>query len=816
MVIKDRNGRQLVQDTPFTLLALTRHDIEPHEEHWFARCRADYLRSFPLMLLELVRLSMLLSLVGPTSSLTYSACAVIGWLMICATQATVRNKEKLPGFDEKRALYYRAVTIRTRTVWWSVMLMWGMLIAPQASVYGLVALGCVMMVIDGISVLAMPHQALIASLSGGVSLAIGVAVREPLAEAAPIAVAVLILAAFLHWSIYNLYYMFATRRIRTRRLSQSNETVQMLLNQYDDDGSDWLYEIDADGKIHNPSARFAKACGMHVDRLEGHRFADLLGDGEGCHSLLTKLEESKPFRNNIVAIQVSGEERWWSISGRAIEVASGKAAGWRGFIADVTDAKRAEAKVAFMAHYDLLTQLPNRTLFNATLSRTLARIDKDEILGLLYIDLDHFKVINDNYGHATGDRVLAQVAGRLEATLRPRDMVARLGGDEFVILLSELDSVESGMQAADRVLAQLNLPIEVEGQLMPVGASIGMAFAPHDASDGEDLLRAADLAMYDAKARGRRGVSVFDAEMHEEMKDRRQLEVDLRGAIVRKELALHYQPLVDLRTGITCGYEALLRWDHPTRGMVSPVDFIPIAEETGIIVEIGEWVLRSALAEAAGWPDNLTVAVNLSPAQMTNTSIVAIVVSALASSGVAAKRLELEITENLLIQESGEVLAILHSLRALGVRIALDDFGTGYSSLNYLRSFPFDKIKIDRCFVNEISEREDCQAIVRSVIALANDLNMTTTAEGVEVIEQLEKLKLDGCDQVQGFYFSKAIPAADLHYGVTKPALADGGQEAPLPQAPQVEPTLLAPRALPAAEPSADFASPALPLRKAG
>ena len=420
-----------------------------------------------------------------------------------------------------------------------------------------------------------------------------------------------------------------------------------------------------------------------------------------------------------------------------------------------------------MAHYDLLTHLPNRTLFNAALARAFSRLGESEALGLLYIDLDHFKAINDSYGHGIGDRVLEEVARRLETTLRPRDMVARLGGDEFVILLDDLDTVDGGLVVAERVIELINQPIEIDGQLMPVGVSVGMAFAPHDASNGEDLLRAADLAMYDAKSRGRRGISVFDAEMQVLMQERRQLELDLRVAVVRQELELHYQPLVDLRTGATSGYEALIRWNHPERGQISPVTFIPIAEETGLIVEIGEWVIRNALAEAAGWPDHLTVAVNLSPAQMRDAGIVAVVVSALAANGVAPTRLELEITESLLMQESADVLAILHSFRNLGVRIALDDFGTGYSSLNYLRSFPFDKIKIDRCFVNELSQREDCQAIVRSVIALANDLNMTTTAEGVEVKEQLDALMSNGCDQVQGFYFSRALPAGELHYGDT-------------------------------------------------
>ena len=473
---------------------------------------------------------------------------------------------------------------------WCAVLFWGLLIAPGQTVEGLAGLGLVLMAIDGISVLALPHLALVVSLGAGASLIAGFALREDFQSAAPVAITVLVMASFLHWSIYNLYYMFATRRIRTRRLSQSNETVQLLLNQYDDEGSDWLYEIGGDGRITNPSPRFAAVSGLSVDQLEGMPIDQLLGRGENGEVLARKFTDSQPFRNLVVSLKIAGEERWWSVSGRPVADPQGASGlGWRGFIADVSAAKKAEAKVAFMAHYDLLTHLPNRTLFNAALARAFSRLGESEALGLLYIDLDHFKAINDSYGHGIGDRVLEEVARRLETTLRPRDMVARLGGDEFVILLDDLDTVDGGLVVAERVIELINQPIEIDGQLMPVGVSVGMAFAPHDASNGEDLLRAADLAMYDAKSRGRRGISVFDAEMQVLMQERRQLELDLRVAVVRQELELHYQPLVDLRTGATSGYEALIRWNHPERGQISPVTFIPIAEETGLIVEIGEW-----------------------------------------------------------------------------------------------------------------------------------------------------------------------------------------------------------------------------------
>lgn len=762
----DRGGHRLIMQTPFSLVALTRHDVEPHEEHWFARCRADYLRNFPLSLLELFRLGMLLTLAGTWSNPAFTLAALAGWATIEAMQVIVLRAEAKPGFDEKRALHNRARTIRFRCLWWTAIMLWATLIVPEDHLQALVALGLAMMVIDGLSTMSLPHLGLAGSLGGIGGLLAGLFTRQGW-EAAPVGAVAIAMAAFMHWSLYNLYYMFATRRIRTRHLSQSHDTICLLLNQYDNEGSDWLYEIDAELRIRNPSQRFYDACGLTPHQLEGMPLLRLIRDG-GAGELNDSLRQNQPFRRIEVPVMVGGEERWWSINGRPVDRPDGSANGWRGFIADITAAKQAEAQVAFMAHYDNVTQLPNRTLFNATLERAFTRLMDKDVIGLLYVDLDHFKAINDTYGHALGDRVLCEVSRRLEEVVRPRDMVARLGGDEFVILMPDLDATESGLKVAHRVLETIGASIEIDGHLLPIGASIGVAFAPHDACCGDELLRAADLAMYDVKSRGRRGISVFDPDMQTQMAERRQLELDLRAAIARQELELHYQPLLDLQTGETAGFEALLRWNHATRGSISPDVFIPIAEDTGVVVEIGEWVIRTALREAATWPEHLTVAVNMSPAQVRDGNILSVVINALAAARVTPDRLELEITENLLMQESEEILSTLHKLRDLGVKIALDDFGTGYSSLNYLRSFPFDKIKIDRCFVSELATREDCQAIVRSVIGLANELNMTTTAEGVEFGNQLDALRKDGCDQVQGFLFSKAVPAGELSFAKTK------------------------------------------------
>lgn len=782
-------GDELIKQTPITLLALTRHPVEPHEEEWFARCRGDYLRSFPLSLLEIVRLAVLLALVGPSTSWPFTCAALAGWAIVTGAQLSVRRHETIPGFDQRLALRYRKGTIRFRSIWWCVMLAWSMMITSHDQHQGLIALGIAMMAIDGISILSLPHLALGASLGSGCAIVAGLFARDGMV-AAPVAVVVLLLGSFLHWSIYNLYYLFATRRIRTKRLAQSNETIRLLLNQYDDEGSDWLYEIDAEGCIVNPSPRFCDACGIAGNRLEGMPLAHLFHEGVHRHELQERLVRGECFRNLVLPLEAGGEERWWSINGRPVDRLLGEQGGWRGFIADISEAKRAEARIAYMAHFDLLTGLPNRTMFNATLERAMMRMSVRRSVGLLFIDLDHFKEINDGYGHAAGDAMLVEVGQRLEQAVRPGDVVARLGGDEFVVLLPDLPSREVCLDIAQRLLDDLAKPIEIDGRGMPMGASIGVAFAPENGETGEELVRAADLAMYEAKLSGRNGISTFRASMREQMQERRDLAIGLRNAILQSELELHYQPLVDLSTGETSGYEALLRWNHPQRGLLSPDVFIPVAEESALIAELGEWVIRNALAEAARWPDHLTVAVNVSPAQMRDDGFLRLVANALAASGVMPNRLELEITESLFIQNRAEVLALLHKLRNIGVRISLDDFGTGYSSLNYLQSFPFDKIKIDRSFVAGLVDREDCQAIVQSVITLANDLEITTIAEGVETHSQLDALRQQGCAQVQGFLFSQALPSRKLPFHADRAGAngtAPGDNLLPLPRAEERE-----------------------------
>ena len=436
-----------------------------------------------------------------------------------------------------------------------------------------------------------------------------------------------------------------------------------------------------------------------------------------------------------------------------------------GFVAtfeDITERLLAEEKIAHLAHYDALTDLPNRVTFYERMESELNRLRRSETIAVLSLDLDHFKNVNDALGHPTGDRVLQEAAERMRSCVRGEDIVARLGGDEFAIVLVPSEQPPNVTMLAARLIEAVGAPYDIDGQQVIIGASIGIAIAPSDSKEPDVLMKNADLALYRAKADGGGAYRFFEIEMDTRMQARRALELDLRKAIVNGEFELFYQPIINVKTGQIASCEALIRWHHPKRGMVAPLEFIPVAAETGLIVPIGEWVLQQACAEAARWPKQVTIAVNLFPAQFKSRNLVPAVTSALATSGLPAVRLELEITEMVLLEDSEAAFAILHQLRDLGIRIAMDDFGTGYSSLGYLRSFPFDKIKIDESFIRDLPGKEDSVAIVRAVVGLSSSLGITTTAEGVETKEQLASVTAEGCNEFQGFLFSRPQPAADI------------------------------------------------------
>jgi diguanylate cyclase (GGDEF)-like protein len=423
---------------------------------------------------------------------------------------------------------------------------------------------------------------------------------------------------------------------------------------------------------------------------------------------------------------------------------------------------RAEAQITHMARHDALTGLPNRVLFLQEMEGALTRVQRQEPFTVLCLDLDRFKSVNDTLGHHVGDALLVEAAQRLTTCLRQGDMVARLGGDEFAILQRGTRDPGDAIGLAERIVAALAAPCQTAGHSILIGTSVGIAFAPDDGEDANTLLKAADMALYRAKSDGGGTFRLFEPAMDEKMQARRLLEIDLRLALARDEFQVYYQPIVSLHNDQVMGFEALLRWHHPTQGLVSPGDFIPIAEEIGLIAPIGAWVLRTACADAARWPDKIKVAINLSPMQFKSNTLVADVVAALAASGLPAQRLEVEITETVMLQDTITTLDTLTQLSKLGVRISMDDFGTGYSSLSYLRRFPFNKIKIDQCFIRDMSEASESMAVLRAITGLGVSLGMSTTAEGVETLDQLSRLRAEGCNEVQGFFFSEPKPVEEV------------------------------------------------------
>jgi diguanylate cyclase (GGDEF)-like protein len=497
--------------------------------------------------------------------------------------------------------------------------------------------------------------------------------------------------------------------------------------------------------------------GCTMQRLIEHRKETGSFDGdidEFCNAII-----------HTVALGKATRQLTEAPGGRAIEIVNKplKSGGWVATIEDITERSRADEKIAHMAHYDALTDLPNRLLFRERLEQALKALRPGEQLAVLYIDIDEFKSVNDALGHPIGDHLLKGVADRLRGCLNQTDVAARLGGDEFAIIQTAIRSQSETIRLVECIYQAIRQPLQCVDHMITTDASIGIALAPTDGSDLDELLKNADLALYGAKGDGRRTYRFFEPGMDARVKARRNLELELRQAITDGGFEVHYQPLLNLETGRVSCCEALLRWRHPERGPISPAEFIPVAEETGLINDLGRWVLETACAEAANWPGGVHVAVNVSPVQFKSQTLALNIAAALAASGLAACRLELEITEAVLIRDD-DALDVLHQLRKLGVRIALDDFGTGYSSLSYLQRFPFDKIKIDRAFIKDLAGAGASSSIVQAVVNIAAASDMTTTAEGVETEQQRNLLYILGCTEMQGYLFSPAISATEIRH----------------------------------------------------
>jgi diguanylate cyclase (GGDEF)-like protein len=546
-----------------------------------------------------------------------------------------------------------------------------------------------------------------------------------------------------------------------RRLALEKERLDTAINNM----TQGLLLYDADARIVLCNRRYLEMYDLSPDVVKpGCHFRDLIAHRKETGSFPGNVDEfcASVLRN--VAQKRATDSILETTDGRSILIVNRPLAngGWVTTQEDITERRRAEQQIAYLAHHDALTDLPNRVSFREQLQQELERTRRGEQLAVLYIDIDEFKSVNDSLGHPAGDELLKAVASRLRSCIRETDFVARLGGDEFAIVQTGIKQPSDVVELVKRIYEAIREPHECLGHQVATDASIGIALAPNDGTELDQLLNNADLAMYGAKADGRRTYRFFEPQMDACVRARRTLELDIRQAIAEGAFELHYQPIVNLGSNEIVGCEALLRWNHPVRGMISPAEFIPVAEETGLILQIGDWVLTTACAEATNWPPAIKLAVNISPVQFRSHAFSLKVANALATTGLSASRLELEITEAVLIRDDEAALAMLRHLRAIGVRIALDDFGTGYSSLSYLQRFPFDKIKIDRCFVSDIAEAEGSSSIVQAVVNIARSRNMTTTAEGVETERQREMLLGFGCTEMQGYLFSPAMPVAKI------------------------------------------------------
>ncbi len=573
-----------------------------------------------------------------------------------------------------------------------------------------------------------------------------------------------ILLRILSSKIGRLIESDATSAKTARELQRANVTIDAALNNM----SQGLVMFDSSDRLVICNQRYLEMYDLSAEIVKpGYTFRKLLDYriASGNSFDYTNPEQYISDLQTSIAQETIVNKFLTLADGRTISIVHTPTSdgGWVATHEDITEKKRGEERIVHVAHHDALTGLPNRILFAEKLEQALRRVRRGEQLAVLYIDLDRLKRVNDTLGHPVGDQLLKGIADRLLGCVRDIDTVARLSGDEFAIIQSPIDGPADAAALAVRIRDAIRAPIGLEGHQIVVDSSIGISIAPNDGTNFVELIKTADIALYEAKNTGRGTYCFYEAEMNERMQVRGKLERDLRGALANGEFELFYQPIVSLKNKKILAFEALLRWHHPERGMISPADFIPIAEDMGLIVPLGEWVLRTACTEAATWPSDLNLSVNVSSLQLTNKNLVKTVVGAIASARIPANRLEIEITESVFFENTFANISTLTQLHQLGVRFSMDDFGTGHSSLSYLLRFPFSKIKLDRSFITGLSDRQESRAIVRAVADLGKNLNMIVVAEGVETEHQLEQVKILGCTEMQGFLFSRPLPAAEIH-----------------------------------------------------
>ncbi len=583
---------------------------------------------------------------------------------------------------------------------------------------------------------------------------------------AALAIAVLLISACLMTG-----RSFIDRRVAEASLAEKSEVVSLLLKEFEDTGADWLWQTDTSRRITHVSPRFAHALGQPADEIEGKPFLQMVA-GEAwasgkfstaLHELAEKLKRRDSFSNLLVPVQINGENRWWELSASPKLDDNGVFHGFRGVGSDITEQRESADKISHLARFDTLTRLPNRLQLTDTLRKAMQTADQwNGRCGFMMIDLDRFKSVNDTLGHPVGDRLLARVSERLRSIMTDNELCGRLGGDEFAVVVKDATDSHYMEVMANKIIETLSRPYEVDQHTLYIGASVGTAVGPRDGRTVEMLMRSADLALYRSKDQGGGAFTHYEPTLHVQAEERRVMEIALRKALQNDELSLNYQPVVSADSGGVVGFEALVRWNNPEFGSVSPAKFIPLAEEARLIVPIGEWVLRTACKEALQWPTTVKVAVNVSADQLTEVNFLETVVSALDESGLPPNRLEIEVTESIFMREGNGAAEVLDQIIALGVNLSLDDFGTGYSSLGYLRKTRFSTIKVDRSFVQGAAKNApESLAIIRAVVAMADALGMSTTAEGAETEEEVQMIRRLGCRKIQGYYFGRPMIAED-------------------------------------------------------
>ncbi len=571
-------------------------------------------------------------------------------------------------------------------------------------------------------------------------------------------IGVLVLA--VRWS----HKQFVEQHLSECAVKEQSQLIGLLLRDFEESTSDWLWQTNAYGRLQDIPLVFEGVKETDSIMRKGEPLLDLFVRDDALQILETSLMRRQGFRDLSLQVKTEeGSERWWSVTGKPI-FEGGKFQGFRGVATDITQSKESEDRIAYMAHYDGLTGLPNRITMQEHLEKAFRlTVDSKTNRALIWLDLDNFKWVNDTLGHPAGDELLRQVSGRLTGLCRDEDVVSRISGDEFALIV-ERSNRETLEDFLDDLVERLSEPYDIWGSTANCSASVGVRLFDSFTQDVRVLLKHADLALYQAKKLGKGNWCMFSDELDEKARARQQIEADLHRALDNDELRVFFQPVVDAATLEISGFETLLRWEHPKRGLVYPGEFIEHAEDIGLITRIGDWVIRAAMSEARRLPDHIGISVNISPLQIHSQSLVPTIMQAIAANGIAPERLELEITESVLMSDTEFTLQRLHQIKTIGVRIALDDFGTGFSSLSYLRSFPFDKIKIDKSFVSDLESRADNRAIAVATLKLARSLGMSCTAEGVETGFQADFLRDNGCDNLQGFFISRAQPLDRLRH----------------------------------------------------